>query len=60
MKQTTAEARIIALDAQLRIFSQPENGDVQLEGETPETVWGGSVEILLGKLVATTKNPADS
>ena len=39
-EQTSTEARIIALEAQLRIYSQPEKGDVKLEGETPETVWG--------------------
>ena len=40
MKQTSTEARIIALEAQLRIYPQPKRGDVKLEGETPETVWG--------------------
>ena len=40
MKQTSAEARIIPLEAQLKIYSQPERVDVKLEGETPKTVWG--------------------
>ena len=39
MKQTSIDARVIALKAQLRIYFQPENGDVKLKGETPETVW---------------------
>ena len=37
MNQTSAETRIIALEAQLRIDSQPKKGDVKLEGETPKT-----------------------
>ena len=40
VKQTSAEARIIALEAQLGINSQPKKGDVKLEGETPETSVG--------------------
>ena len=42
MKHTTAKAWIIALKAQLRIYFKSEKGDVKLEGETPETVWGGT------------------
>ena len=38
MKQTSTEARITALEAQLMIYSQPEKGDVKLEGEASETV----------------------
>ena len=33
MKLTNAEARIIALEAQLRIYSQPERCDDKLEGD---------------------------
>ena len=36
-KQTSAEARITALEAQLEICSQPEEGDIKKkEGETPK------------------------
>ena len=36
--QTSIEARVIALEAQLRIYSQPEKDDVKLKGETPESM----------------------
>ena len=39
MKQNSIEAGIIALEAQLRIYAQPEKGDGKLKGETSETVW---------------------
>ena len=38
MKHTSAEARIVAIEVQLSIYSQPEKGDVKLEGETFEMV----------------------
>ena len=48
MRQTSADVRISALEAKLRITSQPEQGDVKKkEGETPkEPKWGITGEIL--------------
>ena len=64
MKQTSIEARVIALEAQLRIYSQPEKGDVKVKGETPETVWKenpeGIQEACSKPWVATARNPPDS
>ena len=64
MKQTITEASIIALEAQLRTYSQPENGDVKLKGETCETfLWGEPDRILQEfsrQCMATARNPADS
>ena len=63
MKQTSTEARNIPLEKQFRIYSQPEKGDVKLEGETLEKVWGEPEKILQGfskPWVATARNPADS
>ena len=42
MKKPSADARIVALKALLRISSQPKEGDVKnIEGETSkEPVWG--------------------
>ena len=36
----SAQALIVALEAQLKIYSQPAKGDEKLEVETSETVWG--------------------
>ena len=46
MKQASAEARIVALEAQLRIYSQPEQGDVKLEEFIPKQCGGESEGIL--------------
>ena len=63
MKQTSIEARVISLEAQLRTYSQPEKGDVNLMGETPETVWEENPQgILQGCFkpwVATVRNLPD-
>ena len=47
MKQTSIEARIIALELQLRISSQPEKGNARLKGETFETMWEKNLEGIL-------------
>ena len=40
MKQTSAETRIIALEAWLRINPESKKGDVKLKGETPKNQCG--------------------
>ena len=64
MKQTSIKAKIIACEVQLRIYSQPEKGDVKLKGETPEVVWEENPEGILQccskPWVATARNPTDS
>ena len=40
MKQTSAEARIITLESQLGIYSQPKKDDAKIEEETPEDSMG--------------------
>ena len=50
MKQTSAEAMIIAFEAQLRIYSQPEKGDNKLKGETPKNQCEGGTR---GNLAVT-------
>ena len=56
MKQTSAETRIIALEAWLRIFSQPENGVFLLEDDIHETVWGRTRENPAGIFQAVSGN----
>ena len=64
MEQTSIEARIIALEAQLRIYSHLKKGDIRLKGETSETVWEENPERILQGFskpwVATARNPPDS
>ena len=64
MKQTNIEARVIALEVQLSIYSQPEKGNVKLKGEIPETMWEENPEGILPDCskawVATARNLPDS
>ena len=47
VKQTSAEARISALEAQLGIISQPEESGIKKIGDTPtKPVGGGTARIL--------------
>ena len=64
MKLTSIEARVIALEVQLSIYSQPVKDDVKLKRETPETMWEENPEgILQGcskPWVATARTLPDS
>ena len=64
-RQTSADARIVVLDAKLMVRSQPKEGDdKKMKGETPEeSAWKETEAILLyltRHQVASTRNQADS